>query len=542
MKKIVFIVLSLVFILAVSMNVFAAELTMGLAAEKTTANRGDSIVVTVSVGEFEACTGGSLRISYDSSVFERSENKWLLTGTAMQIPDGDAAFAYGSSSPTTISGAVYQFTLTVKENAAFSASSVSVKLDLKNAAGTTSVTQSVSVTVVCTHAYDNSCDTSCNICGESREITHTWNGGEITTQPTCSAEGVRTYTCTVCGQTKTEAAEKLSHSWDSGEVTKAATCTDSGTRLYHCTGCSATKEETISKTGHSYTNDCDTSCNTCGATRTITHSYKSSWSSNASGHWHACSVCGEKKDEAAHTPGEAATEWEDQTCTVCGYVIQAALGHTHKYDEAWTTDETGHWRACSGCEDTMDRAEHTYSGDCDADCDICGYQREITHTYDEDWKYDGMTHYHACTLCGEKKDEQAHTIQDGSCSVCGADVAALEHTHTYGDNWQHDGSGHWQECEICGEGAEAQVHTWDEGTVTREPTQTVAGNKVYKCTVCGAESVETIPSLSASPDKEDSFPWWILIVAAGLLVVGCSVFLIVGISIGKKQTGKYSVK
>lgn len=38
----------------------------------------------------------------------------------------------------------------------------------------------------------------------SDKAEHTWNGGEITTPATSKADGVKTFTCTVCAQTKTE--------------------------------------------------------------------------------------------------------------------------------------------------------------------------------------------------------------------------------------------------------------------------------------------------------------------------------------------------
>lgn len=52
----------------------------------------------------------------------------------------------------------------------------------------------------------------CQVCGtvltaqEELPATgvHTWNDGEVTVRATCDAEGVMTYTCTVCGGTKTE--------------------------------------------------------------------------------------------------------------------------------------------------------------------------------------------------------------------------------------------------------------------------------------------------------------------------------------------------
>lgn len=46
----------------------------------------------------------------------------------------------------------------------------------------------------------------CVVCGDKKDTdAHSWDEGEITTQPTASAEGVKTYTCTVCGAAKTEA-------------------------------------------------------------------------------------------------------------------------------------------------------------------------------------------------------------------------------------------------------------------------------------------------------------------------------------------------
>ena len=50
----------------------------------------------------------------------------------------------------------------------------------------------------------------CGACSEKIEnAEHTWDGGTVTTQPTTSAPGVKTYKCSVCGQTKTETIPKL---------------------------------------------------------------------------------------------------------------------------------------------------------------------------------------------------------------------------------------------------------------------------------------------------------------------------------------------
>jgi hypothetical protein len=42
----------------------------------------------------------------------------------------------------------------------------------------------------CNHAYDNSCDITCNECGEERTVTHTWNDATCLTPKTCKVCGV----------------------------------------------------------------------------------------------------------------------------------------------------------------------------------------------------------------------------------------------------------------------------------------------------------------------------------------------------------------
>ncbi len=93
---------------------------------------------------------------------------------------------------------------------------------------------------------------------------HKWNEGEITTEPTEDTEGVKTYTCEVCKETKTETLPKLGHTLKKHEA-KEATCTEDGTsEYYECTGCGKlfrdsagaveiTAEETIEKAkGHQW--------------------------------------------------------------------------------------------------------------------------------------------------------------------------------------------------------------------------------------------------------------------------------------------------
>lgn len=74
--------------------------------------------------------------------------------------------------------------------------------------------------------------------------THTWNDGVVTKEPTCTEAGVKTYTCTVCKETKTEAIAALGHNWNETTVVYAANG-NKGTKTYTCTVCNETKTEDI---------------------------------------------------------------------------------------------------------------------------------------------------------------------------------------------------------------------------------------------------------------------------------------------------------
>lgn len=70
-------------------------------------------------------------------------------------------------------------------------------------------------------------------CTEEPEHEHTWNEGEITTKATCTTDGVKTYKCTECGETKTEAIAATGHSYDAG------TPDGKGKKVFECSGCDA---------------------------------------------------------------------------------------------------------------------------------------------------------------------------------------------------------------------------------------------------------------------------------------------------------------
>ena len=99
----------------------------------------------------------------------------------------------------------------------------------------------------------------CSVCNEvlvaQEEIPakgHSWDKGVITTSPTCSDAGVKTYTCTVCSETKTEALDATGHTLVN-IAEQPATCTEAGhTAGFKCSVCGATISgiEEIPATGH----------------------------------------------------------------------------------------------------------------------------------------------------------------------------------------------------------------------------------------------------------------------------------------------------
>ena len=98
---------------------------------------------------------------------------------------------------------------------------------------------------------------------------HSWDAGKVTTAATCSAEGVKTYTCTVCSETKTEPIAKDPANHAGGTElrnVKAATCgTDGYTGDTYCKGCGVkiASGTAIPATGHSDGNN-DGVCDVCG--------------------------------------------------------------------------------------------------------------------------------------------------------------------------------------------------------------------------------------------------------------------------------------
>lgn len=91
----------------------------------------------------------------------------------------------------------------------------------------------------------------CDNCGETlvENHTHTWDAGKLTTAPTCTKAGVKTFTCLTCGEEKTEEVAAQGHDWSGWKTTKEPTQSEVGIEERHCnrTDCTATDSREIAK-------------------------------------------------------------------------------------------------------------------------------------------------------------------------------------------------------------------------------------------------------------------------------------------------------
>ena len=180
-------------------------------------------------------------------------------------------------------------------------------------------------------------DTICSNCGEvvsTRELpptgAHDWDDGTVTTAPTETTPGVRTFTCTVCGQTRTETIPATGAHDYQFTKTVAPTCTGGGYDLYICSGCGATERRNLTDAvGHKWDGGTVTTAptETTPGVRTFT-----------------CTVCGDIREETIPATGAhdyRFTKTVAPTCTDGGYDLYtcSGCGATERRN---LTDAAGH--------------------------------------------------------------------------------------------------------------------------------------------------------------------------------------------------------
>lgn len=339
----------------------------------------------------------------------------------------------------------------------------------------------------------------CSTCGEVIEepktiekLSHKYDDGKITQQPTCIQEGVKTYTCERCGQTKkediqatghqksetrnkkevtceidgysgdeycTDCGELLKkgtvitasgHDWNAGEITKQANCTETGEKTYICKSCSSKRVEIISETGHlelEVRNKKEATCEQNGYTGDI-------------------------------------------CCTVCGDILEtgeniSALGHNWNKGEitkeATETEEGIKTYTCQTCKKT---------------------ETEVVPVKKHNWDKGIVTKQPTCTEDGER----LYTCTDEGCSKTYTEkILATGHPQTEIRNkkeatCEEDGYTGNEYCTKCkellkkGETIFALGHDWNTGEVVKEATCIESGENVYTCGRCKKTKIDIIPA------------------------------------------------
>ena len=227
----------------------------------------------------------------------------------------------------------------------------------------TSQNNSTADLVVCQHNWNSTWSSDsfshwhdCSICkGKGDIAAHTYDQETVNEQYKASSatclSGTTYYMSCVCGAKGADTFEIgdkdpdnhsgiLNNDWKSNDTNHW--------KEYSC--CRAHTEE-AAHSGGTATCQNKAVCSTCNKPygNLGSHVPASTWSKDASGHWHACQTpnCNEQLAFAAHTPGPAATEDAPQICTECGYELAPALEHTHVWG-AWISNGDGtHTRTCA---------------------------------------------------------------------------------------------------------------------------------------------------------------------------------------------------
>jgi len=343
----------------------------------------------------------------------------------------------------------------------------------------------------------------------------------VVTEPTCTAGGFTTHTCSRCGDAYTDTpVDALGHEWGEWAVTTAPTCTATGVETRICGRCDAEETREVAALGHDLVNH-EAKTPTC--TEIGWNAYDTCSRCDYTTYVEKAALGHDLVNHEAKAPTCTEIGWDEyQTCSRCDYTTyaeKAALGHDLEHHEAQapTCTEIG-WDAydtCSRCDYTTyvekaalghDLVNHVAKAptcteigwDAYDTCSRCDY---TTYVEKAALGHDLVSNEAKAPTCTEKGWNAYDT-----CSRCGyttyEELAALGHdyvavvtvpTCTAGGFTTHT-------CSRCADAytdsvVEALGHEWGDWAVTTAPTCTATGVETRICERCDAEETREVAAL-----------------------------------------------
>lgn len=443
-NKLIALFLSVITIIAMCSIAYAGSNVSG-SLSSSEVSIGETFTFTVSMAETTVSSiGTTVSVSDELEIVSA---KWLKTGVIASFDPNKNKGAFTPGAAQAISGEIFE--VTVKAKAATTNATVSVEVIAKNST-TVVFTEATSknIKVKCTsHDFGNFANDGdnhsrvCKNCGFKESKSHSWDAGTVTTKPTCSRKGVKTYTCEICKGTKTEDIALVAHEYGqdfsdgaSGHTHSCKNCNHSESEAHKLADDLILSRPTCTTAGEKRVK-----CTDCGYTTTQTmpatnqHEFSGWYKADDNEHQRVCNTC-KHTEKKAHS-------WD-------AGVVKAAPTCAANGEKIFT---------CSVCHctkvETLKALEHTYDNTCDPTCNKCSHIRITEHKFSEKWSYDSTNHWHACTICGAK-------------------------------------------AQIVGHSPSAWI-------VTKEPEELKAGSRKQECIVCHKTlKTETIPALGCKHEGD----------------------------------------
>ena len=305
----------------------------------------------------------------------------------------------------------------------------------------------------------------------------------VTKEPTCTENGVRTYTCSRCGDSCTETISKTGHkhteirgdkeatctvdgytgdtyctdcgtkiktgktipktghTWTKGDVVKEATCSEEGKRIYICSTCHEEKEEPIAKKAHTW--------------EVFRVTKKADGADNIVSYIKKCKVCGEEQEDTMTTITDLSMYWQ----------VGTASYYSSKMDKEQKEGISIRYLSYFNPTDAEDKSLSVTSSDPDI--------AQIDET--------------AKTITLKKTGGVVITV---TAKYNPTVTKSYDITVTH--DWETTDEG--KKCKVCGA---VEEHKWNDGMITKEPTCTKEGEKTYVCMDkdCYATKVEKVAPL-----------------------------------------------